>query len=191
MIDLHEYEQLALETGAFLDIELEIQKEALKTWEEKPGQSYFLVEIRDGKLLAGYCLYHRSPNTEFTLDIHSFVVGRDYRGKGVGTRLLDMVEEELAVTMGSAILRIEISRKKEWIIERDFFISNGFEMIGHIPDFYETDNDYYIYAKHIRRVDASRSPGSPEPGSGEPGREPVPIPDGGGAVPPDSVAQAT
>ena len=151
MIDLQEYAQLALETGAFLDIELDIQKEALKAWTVKPGQTYFLVEIRDGKILAGFCLFHRSPNTEFTMDIQSFVVGRDYCGKGVGLKLLDMVEDELRSIMCSTILRIEISRKKEWNIEQDFFMSNGFEMIGHIPDFYETDNDYYIYAKHVRK----------------------------------------
>ncbi len=149
MIDLEEYGNLANDTGAFLDIELEIQKEALKTWEEKPGQNYFLVEIRDGKLLAGYCLYHRAANTDFTMDIHSFVVDRDYRDKGVGVRLLEMVEDELLSTMGHAILRIEISRKKESIVGDQFFAENGFEMIGHIPDFYEEGNDYYIYVRHV------------------------------------------
>ncbi|MBP7096824.1 MAG: GNAT family N-acetyltransferase [Spirochaetia bacterium] len=163
MIDVREYEQLALETGAYRDIELDILGETLEVWKERPGQPYTLVEIRDGKQLAGFCLYHKAQATEYTYDIHTLAVGRDYRGKGVGTRLVELVRDEIVTREPYGIIRSETSKAKERAIEPGFYEANGFETIGHIPDFYENENDYYIYARAATRAEA--------PLEGEPGAE--------------------
>ncbi|MBN1242138.1 MAG: GNAT family N-acetyltransferase [Spirochaetales bacterium] len=152
MIDVREYEQLVLETGAYRDIELDILGETLEVWKERPGQPYTLVEIRDGKQLAGFCLYHKAQATEYTYDIHTLIVGRDYRGKGVGTRLVELVRDEIVTRERYAIIRSETSKTKEKAIEPGFYEANGFETIGHIPDFYENENDYYIYARAATRA---------------------------------------
>ena len=59
--------------------------------------------------------------------------------------------EEILSGTPSAMLRIETSSVKETAVEPGFFASRGFETIGHIPNFYGTDNDYYIYARHLTR----------------------------------------
>ena len=59
MIDNREYESLARETGALRDIELEILKETISTWRERPGDPYTLIEVRDGKILAGFAVMGR------------------------------------------------------------------------------------------------------------------------------------
>ena len=104
-------------------------------------------------MLAGFCLFYRSPNTEYTFDIHTFVVGRDYRSKAVGPRLVELLEERISSQVPYAVMRIETSKIKETAIGAGFFESVGFQTIGHIPGFYETDNDYYIY---VRAVSAAR-----------------------------------
>ncbi|GAB1456201.1 MAG: GNAT family N-acetyltransferase [Spirochaetia bacterium] len=149
MINIREYELLSLETGAYRDIELDILREALATWKENPGAPFELIELRDGALLAGFCLYYRSPNTDFTYDVRAFVVGRDYRNKAVGPRLIELLEERLLEKGSYSVIRIETSQVKEEAVGDNFFLSTGFQTIGHIPDFYAPENDYYIYVKSV------------------------------------------
>lgn len=138
-----------METGAYRDIELDILKEALSTWKERPGSPFELIELRDGVVLAGFCLYYRSPNTDYTYDIHTFVVGRDYKNKAVGPRLVELLEERLRETCRFAVIRIETSKVKENAIGDAFFQNIGFQTIGHIPSFYDAENDYYIYVRAV------------------------------------------
>lgn len=152
MINIREYELVSLETGAYRDIELDILKETLAAWKESPGAPFELIELRDGVLLAGFCLYYRSPNTDYTYDVHTFVVGRDYRNRVVGPRLVQLLEERLLETQRYAVIRVETSRVKEQAIGDAFFQANGFQTIGHIPGFYDAENDYYIYVKAVSSV---------------------------------------
>lgn len=169
MINIREYELLTLETGSYRDIELDILKETLAAWKENPGSPYELIELRDGITLAGFCLYYRSPNTDYTFDIHTFVVGRDYRNKAVGPRLMDLLEEQVLSQTGFAVIRVETSRLKENAIGDDFFTANGFQTMGHIPGFYEADNDYYIY---VRAVSAGKPQQEGPEGPEEPEAQP-------------------
>jgi ribosomal protein S18 acetylase RimI-like enzyme len=152
MINVREYELLTMETGSYRDIELDILRETLNVWKDRPGAPYELIELRDGQVLAGFCLFYRSPNTEYTFDIHTFVVGRDYRSKAVGPRLVELLEERISSQVPYAVMRIETSKIKETAIGNGFFESVGFQTIGHIPGFYEIDNDYYIYVRAVSAV---------------------------------------
>lgn len=151
MMETRDYEQLALESGVYKDIELDILIDTLESWKARPGSPYSLVEVRDSREPAGFCLFHRASNTESTFDIHTFLVGRDYRGKGASDKLLELLSEEVLSSTRSAMIRIETSSVKEAAVEPRFFSSRGFETIGHIPDFYGPGNDYWIYAKQVTR----------------------------------------
>jgi ribosomal protein S18 acetylase RimI-like enzyme len=152
MINIREYELLTMETGSYRDIELDMLRETLTAWKENPGKPYELIELRDGMVLAGFCLYYRSPNTDYTFDIHAFVIGRDYRNKAVGPRIIELLQERIAGQLPYAVMRIETSRVKETAIGDRFFESAGFQTIGHIPGFYAVDNDYYIYVRAVSAV---------------------------------------
>jgi hypothetical protein len=151
MIDTREYEVLARETGAFKDIELDILKEAFAAWQKKPGDPYTILELRDGRVLAGFAVVCKETTTEFTFDVRAFCVDPSYIGKGVTASILDMLERELLRLEPSAILRIETSTQKEKAIGKGILSERGYALIGHIPDFYEKGEDYYMYAKHLRR----------------------------------------
>jgi GNAT superfamily N-acetyltransferase len=168
MIDIREYEQLARETGAYKDIELEILKETLLLWKDRPGDPYTLLELRDGKILAGFVVASRTPNTEFTFDVRDFCIDQAYIGKGVSARLVEMLEEEVGRIARSAIVRVETSRRKEDALGRGTLAEAGYALIGHIPDFYEPGDDYFIFAKHVKpgeatdAAPAASAPASPE-----------------------------
>ena len=151
MIDLSEYEGLAHETGAFKDIELDILKESLTAWQERPGDPYSVIEIRDGKQLAGFAVMCREAGTEYTYDLRGIFVERSYVGKGVSGSLIGMIEDEVLKTERSAILRFETSKRKEATLDSGALAGRGFSLIGHIPDFYAPGDDYFMYAKHLHR----------------------------------------
>ena len=151
MMDTRDYEQLALESGVYKDIELDILIDTLDSWKSRPGSPYSLVEVRDSRDPAGFCLFLRAANTESTFDIHTFLVGRNYRGKGAADKLLELLIEEALSAAPSVMLRIETSSLKESAVESGFYLSRGFETLGHIPNFYGTGNDYWIYARLVTR----------------------------------------
>jgi hypothetical protein len=163
MTDPREYEGLARETRAFKDIELEILKESLRAWSDRPGDPFSLVELRDGKLLAGFALMCKESSTEYTFDAKAICVGPSYLGSEVTDIVVGMLESELLKTESSAILRVETSTKKEAAIGKGVLASRGYALIGHIPDFYEAGDDYYMYAKHLRRAAEERRQGKEEP----------------------------
>jgi ribosomal protein S18 acetylase RimI-like enzyme len=155
MIDLREYEGLALETGAFKDIELVILKEAFAAWRLKPGDPYTILEIRDGRVLAGFAVACRQASTDFSFDLRALCVDPAYVGTGVASSLLGMLEEELRNKEASAILRVETSTRKEAAVGTGVLTERGYALMGHIPDFYEAGDDYYMYAKHLREAPAA------------------------------------
>jgi hypothetical protein len=164
MIDLREYEDLARETGAYKDIELDILKEAFSAWEKNPGKPYTILEIRDGKVLAGFAVMRREDATDYTFNAQALCIDPSFLGKGVVESLLAMLEEESRRIAPSAILRFETSTEKEAAFGSGALLANGYSLIGHIPDFYAPGNDYFMYAKHLHL-------GEPKPGEGEANEE--------------------
>ena len=154
MIDLREYERLARDSGAYEDIKLDILKEAFSAWGKKPGDPYTMLELRDGKLLAGFAVVRRGETTDYSFDAQAFCIDPSYIGKGVAERLLSMLEEETLRLAPSAILRFETSSRKEASFGAGTLAAAGYSLMGHIPDFYAPGNDYFMYAKHLhlRRI---------------------------------------
>jgi GNAT superfamily N-acetyltransferase len=151
MIDVEEYEDLARETRAYKDIEIEILKEAFAAWQKKPDDPYSFLELRDGKILAALAVMSREINTDYTFTIQTLCVDPSYLGKGIDARLLELIEAEALKLGVSAILRIELSSEKQEAFGAGVFEAKGYTLIGHIPDFYSPGNDYFMYAKHIHR----------------------------------------
>jgi GNAT superfamily N-acetyltransferase len=167
MIDIRELEGLARETGAYEDIELDILREAFTAWGKNPGSPYTILELRDGKVLAGFAVMRRGETTDYSFDAQAFCVEPSYVGKGVAERLLDMLEEETLRLAPSAILRFETSTKKEAASGAGALTGAGYSLIGHIPDFYSQGNDYYMYAKHLHLSKHKPGEGEPSEGKGE------------------------
>jgi GNAT superfamily N-acetyltransferase len=151
MTAIGEYGDLARGIGAFKDIELDILDETLRAWSERPGDPHTLLEIRDGRTLAGFAVLCRASNTEFTFDVRAFCVDLPYLGKGVAERLVSMLEEEVLRIGPAGILRLETSSRKEAAIGKGVMEAAGYALIGHIAGFYGGEDDFYMYAKHLRR----------------------------------------
>jgi|GEM_PF-1188275 len=171
MADIRDYERLARESGAYRDIELDILVESLQLWSKSPGAPNTLLELRDGKILAGFALLCRAMNTDFTFDVLALCVARSYHGTEAGRSLIAMVEEEALRASDSVIVRVETSSRKESAIQQGLLAQEGYALIGHIADFYEAGDDYFIYAKHLageRAGSGEGETGEANGGEGEP-----------------------
>jgi ribosomal protein S18 acetylase RimI-like enzyme len=155
MVDIGEYEALARETGVYKDIEIEILKESLSSWEKRPNEPYTVLEIRDGKILAAFLVLLHEEDSDYSYTIQTICVDPSYRETGVVDKLLDGLEIESLKLRPSAILRFELSTEKERALGLGVLESRGYGLIGHIPDFYAKGSDYFMYAKIIHR----RNPG--------------------------------
>lgn len=151
MMNLGEYMDLARSIEVYSDIELDILEEALRDCAETADTHRSLIEIRDGRILAGFAILQRAVDTDFTFDIRAFCIDRGYRGKQVAEQLVAMIEEKARGSGPTCILRIETSSRKEAAYGPGLFATAGFSMIGHIADFYGAGDDFYIYAKHLQR----------------------------------------
>lgn len=162
MMDIAEYEGLAREMGAFLDIELDILKESLLASASGQAGSCSLAEVRDGRILAGFALLVRTANTDYTWDVTAFCVDPSYRDKGIGARLVQLLEEHCLEAAPSAILRFETSSRKIGGLGPELLPGAGYSLIGHIVDFYGKGDDYFIYARHLLRPRPEAAPGEGE-----------------------------
>jgi ribosomal protein S18 acetylase RimI-like enzyme len=150
-MDIREYEALARETGAYKDIEIEILRESLASWEKRPNEPYTIMEIRDGKILAAFLALLHEEGTDYSYTIQTICVDPSYLETGVVDKLLDGLEAECLKLRPSAILRFELSSEKEKALGLGVLESRGYGLIGHIPDFYAKGSDYFMYAKIIHR----------------------------------------
>lgn len=149
MTDLRYYILLASESGVYKDIELDIMKEALEEWERRSDGKMTLVELASSGRISGFAYFGPNNGTDHTFELKWIVVDRLSRKQGVGSQLLERIEEEIRRAKPNAILSVETSSIKESSISSDFFISSGFSLIGRIPNFYGKGDDFLMYAKHI------------------------------------------
>jgi len=113
------------------------------------------VELRDGKVLAAFALLCRDTNSEQSYDARALCIEPSYLGTGVAEALLERLEVEALGSGSSAIVRIETSSRKERATGVGILASCGFALIGHIPDFYSPGDDFFMYAKHLKRASES------------------------------------
>lgn len=151
MKELEEYARIARYSGAFKDIELDLLLEGVEHAQAKPGQPNRLVELRDGRTLAGFALLHKALGTDHSYEVSGICLDPHYLGTVASAGLVARMEEELLLADTEAILRIELSDAKREAAGLQILPDLGYTLIGHIPDFYEPGADYYMYARHIAR----------------------------------------
>lgn len=149
---VQEYLKLAENTGAFHPGELDVLREVLEeTFEPHDGvPHYILREERDGGRLLGFIIFGRTPLTRYGWDIYWLVVDKSVHRRGVGRRLVSMMQRHVLDLHETAIIRIETSGKKEYDHVRKFYTNAGFVEVGRIPDFYAPGDDLVIFSMTIR-----------------------------------------
>lgn len=108
----------------------------------------FLVVVNTEDTPYGYVSFGEIPLTKGCYDIYWIVCDSVFCGNGIGTKLLDSLEEGLQ-KRGARKLFAETSSQESYRQARNFYRSKGFRQASRIPDFYKLGDDKLIYVKTL------------------------------------------
>jgi len=123
--------------------------ELLDAYLEDPANSGYSVLVAEAdSSVVGYICFGPTPLTTGTWDVYWIAVARLKRGGGIGKALLASAEARMKETQARLIL-IETSSKPNYESTRRFYLSQAYELISRIPDFYEPGDDKLTFQKRL------------------------------------------
>lgn len=148
--DVRSIRKILIDTNHFNDEEINVALELIDIYIRDKNQKDYLVYVHEPneKNITGYICYGKRPLTEGTYDLYWIAVNPEYHGKGIGSKLVQFMEDYLSQRNANLIL-IETSGKDSYENERRFYEKNGYLIQTVIKDFYRANDDLYIYHKYL------------------------------------------
>ncbi len=128
-----------------VDVAVEIAHDYL-TMDDHNGY-HFLVAEHNGKMI-GYANYGLIPCTKDSYDLYWIGVHNDYRGKGIGLKLLLDAEKHI-LELGGKRVYIETSSTEKYAPTQGFYFRAGYILEGRLKDYYREGDDKLMYSKII------------------------------------------
>lgn len=147
--DINRIREIVESTNFFYDHEVEIAVELIVerlVKGESTGYHFVFAEV-DG-LTAAYACYGHIEMTKSCFDLYWLVTHNDFRGKGIGKKLLEETYKE-AKKMGCTIIIAETSGREHYAPTQAFYISAGYTLEATIRDYYDKGDDKLIYIKRL------------------------------------------
>ncbi|MGA8849859.1 MAG: GNAT family N-acetyltransferase [Dehalococcoidia bacterium] len=113
------------------------------------SSGYHILVAEVDSTVTGYICYGSTPLTEGTWDIYWMAVAREKQGRGIGGALMKSAEKEIVRAKGRLAI-IETSSTPAYEKTRHFHLSQGYEIVARIPDFYAPGDDKLIMQKRLR-----------------------------------------
>lgn len=147
--DIERIRSITESTGFFYPDEVDTAVELIEDRLVKgPRCGYhFLFAEEDGRTV-GYTSYGPIACTRTSYDLYWIVVAGDFRGKGLGTRLLEASERAISALGGNRVY-IETSMRPLYEPTRAFYIARGYTQAAVLDDFYAPGDAKVIYVKVI------------------------------------------
>lgn len=148
--DIGSIRKLVKETGFFrsdeVDIAAELVEESVKKG-EKSGYHFIIAEVKNQVI--GYTCYGPIPCSLLSWDLYWIVTERTWQGKGIGSRLLKMTENNIKASGGKNIV-IETSSKELYAPTQHFYDKNGYHLKARFEDFYDAGDDKLVFMKKMQ-----------------------------------------
>jgi GNAT superfamily N-acetyltransferase len=147
--DIKRIMDMVVSTGFFYDHEVEIAVELIAerlARGESTGYHFVFAEV-DG-VTAAYSCYGHIEMTKSCFDLYWLVTHNNYRGKGIGKKLLEATYNE-AKKMGCTMIIAETSGREKYTPTQAFYISAGYKLEATIHDYYDKGDDKLIYIKRL------------------------------------------
>jgi GNAT superfamily N-acetyltransferase len=143
--DIQRIMDMLVSTNFFYDHEVEIAVELIAERLAKGESSgyYFVFAEVDG-VTAAYSCYGHIEMTKSCFDLYWLVTHNDFRGKGIGKKLLEETYRE-AKKLGCTIIIAETSGREHYAPTQAFYISAGYTLEARIRDYYDKGDDKLIY----------------------------------------------
>ena len=127
------------------DVAVELVDEQLSKGE---ASGYTFVFADEDSKLAGYVCFGPISVTLHSYDLYWIVVDPLHQGQGLGRRLLQAAERQIAARGGRQIY-IETSGREDYGSTRGFYLRCGYEQEATIRDFYAPGDNKVIYVRRL------------------------------------------
>jgi GNAT superfamily N-acetyltransferase len=145
--DLTIVRDVTASTGFFYPEEVDTAVELVEDRLAKgPRCGYYFLFAELGGRTVGYTSYGPIACTKESFDLYWIVVDGAFRGKGLGTKLLERSEADIAKLGGSRVY-IETSARHFYEPTRAFYLARGYTQIAELEDFYAPGDAKAMYLK--------------------------------------------
>ena len=144
--DISAVRDISNSTGFFYDFEVdiavELAQENFEKGEEKSGYIFLIAEEND--IPVGYACYGKTPTTAASYDLYWIAVHQQIKGKGLGKKLMKLVEKHIA-ELGGKNIWIETAGRPLYEPTRQFYLKYGCQLVAELPDFYDVGDDKLVF----------------------------------------------
>ncbi|HEU5154608.1 MAG TPA: GNAT family N-acetyltransferase, partial [Gemmatimonadales bacterium] len=149
--------ELTRSTGVFRDEEIEIAEEvvleAVKAVNaaraDNSDRPYYALGAEVDGRVVGWICWGATPCTVATWDLYWMAVDSDMHGQGVGTALLEEMENRLSDK--ARLIVIDTSGRPDYAPTRAFYRARGYQTAAVVRDFYALGDDQVIFSKRLHR----------------------------------------
>jgi GNAT superfamily N-acetyltransferase len=137
-------------TRVFRPIEIQALREVLDDYHASAhahGHRSITYE-HEGQAI-GFAYYAPAAMTDRTWYLYWIAVSKDIHAKGVGTKLLHYLEEDIRRQQGR-ILVIETSSLAHYELTRRFYLKHKYDQVATLPDYYADGDDMVVFCKQLR-----------------------------------------
>ncbi len=134
-------------SGFFHDHEVEVAVELVEDWLSRGAASAYRFVLADvaGRPV-GYTCYGEIACTVGSYDLYWIAVHADWRGRGLGRRLIAETEQRIAAAGGRRIY-VETSARPQYEPTRRFYERCGYRAEAVLADFYAPGDGKVIFCK--------------------------------------------
>ena len=131
-------------TSEEIDVAMELIDIVLRDQHQEDYKIHCMVDDQDQPM--GYICYGPTPMTQGTFDLYWIAVDPQFQGQGIGSRLLDFLEETVRDRKGRMIL-VDTSSIPQYEKTQKFYFRKGFQEVARVPDYYHPGNDRITFCK--------------------------------------------
>lgn len=147
--DIDNVRDIVTSTNFFQEHEIPVAVELVEERLKKGIESgyHFIFAEFDGKTIA-YACYGEIPCTKGSFDLYWIATHNNYRGMGIGKKIMKEVEIQVKSINGRGIY-IETSSKPQYLPTRMFYENYGCDTEAILKDFYDFGDHKHIYKLNI------------------------------------------
>lgn len=140
---------LARATSVFKPHEIQALHEVLDDYHAtNRALGHRSVTYEQGGQVIGFAYYAPAAMTDRTWYLYWIAVSKEIQARGIGSALLQHVEEDIRRQQGR-VLFIETSSQPHYELTRRFYLKHGYEQPAVLPDYYSDGDDMVVFRKRF------------------------------------------
>lgn len=133
-------------SGEEIDVAVELVDEHLQTAD---ASGYYFLFAECSGVVAGYTCFGPIPCTQSSYDLYWIAVHEQFRGHGLGLKLMQRTEALIAARGGKRVY-IETSSRPQYEPTRGFYLRCQYQQAALLTDYYADGDGKLIYERKLQ-----------------------------------------